>query len=199
MPTLSPAKFRATLRSRFGGVLSRGGHNCFDGEACALECASAALGMSWTDDPADLRTFDFRPLNDAAGWSSKTLMTKHVAPLVPLYIGSLDWPEDRQRRVVEYIIRRTVNEIIAELPGLSDAARAKCRKARTMSECRAAARVSVHAANAAANAAAYADAAAAAYSAAAAAANAAAADPSSANAVMVQACQIWFDAAAETA
>jgi hypothetical protein len=60
--------YRDVLAQCFGGVLHSGKH-APDGIACALEVASIARGLTWTDAPRRVGLPDLRPLNDAR-WSS---------------------------------------------------------------------------------------------------------------------------------
>jgi len=179
---------KALLDSRFGGVLKAGSHEQ-DGEACALELLSVARGVEWTDSPVSVRSFDLRRLNDIA--VSDEVRTECLLPVIAAYDGSLDWPERRQRAVVDRLVVLLVQRIVAELPRLDDRVREQCRGVKTRAQTR--------------DAAAYADAdaaAAAAYAAAAAADAAAAAAYAAAAAarerVFRTACQVWLDAVAAT-
>ena len=91
------------IRERYGGRLWVGKHEHCDDKACALEAMSVALGVSKTDKPNVLRTFDLRPLNDIP--DDPVLRAQLMGPLADAYIGSLDWPMERQRRVAEAIVR----------------------------------------------------------------------------------------------
>ena len=126
------------VATHYPGGLTAGYHSPNpDGEACVLEAVSQWLDLDWTDDPATLRMFDLRPLNDID--VSAEVRTPAMCRLAELYAGSLDWPVERQQAVVQRIVIGTVREIIAELPGLPEEAAAQCRSARTLDEARAAA------------------------------------------------------------
>ena len=126
------------VATHYPGGLSAGNHSPNpDGEACVLEAVSQWLDLDWTDDPATLRMFDLRPLNDID--VSAEVRTPAMCRLAELYAGSLDWPVERQQAVVQRIVIGTVREIIAELPGLPEEAAAQCRSARTLDEAQAAA------------------------------------------------------------
>jgi nucleoid-associated protein YgaU len=213
------ALLRDTLNTRFGGVLRCGCHDP-DGQVCALELISQVRGGRWTDNPVTTRTWDLRSLNDIE--VSDTVRTEHLLPVVAEYMGCMDWPVSRQRRVAERLVLLTVQRLIAELPGLSKIARQQCRNCTTLSEASAAARAAetwaARAADAAARAAA-ADAAAEAAAAEASAARAAAEAAAEAEAeeaadtaadaasevwvatarerVFTQTCQLWLDATKE--
>ena len=146
--------FAEFVESRFGGVLTKGGHTP-DGAACALEAWSQFIRphtwtddgipvyaddgkATWTDNPETLRIFDIRGINDAA-WKSDAQRTEYMVPLTIALAGSLDWPQSRQQAVVEQVVREFGRQLIAELPGLTAKIRAQCRAATTMEECHAAA------------------------------------------------------------
>ena len=161
--------------------LSAGAHNP-DGQACALEYLSVARGIDWTDAPEKVRCFDLRLINDIS--VSDALRTEHLMPVLMAYDGSLDWPMERQQRVVERIIILTVQRLVADLPGLPDTIREQCRKATTLTEAAEAARAAAGAAWAASWAAW-------------AASWAAWAAIASQEKVFIVACQVWLDAVKE--
>lgn len=124
-------KLRAMLDKRFGGVLKSGCHR-EDGEACALECLSAVLGVSWTDNPKDVATWDLRPLNDIA--VSDDVRTKYLLPVLAAYAGSAEWTKAKQNRVVKRLAILTVQRIVAKLPNLPAEVATQCRNATTQAK-----------------------------------------------------------------
>ena len=146
MKTTTTTQLQKLLDKRFGGLLASGSHEP-DGAACALELLSQARGGDWSDKPSLVRCFDLRPLNDA--FTSSLERTKYVLPVAAAYDGSLDWPVERQRKVIEQIIILTVQRVISELPSLPAKTRADCRRANTLPEARTAAAEAADAAEAA--------------------------------------------------
>ena len=122
------------IDTRFGGVISDGSHRA-GAAACSMEIISVYRGIEWTDDPATVRSFDYRNLNDGC-WSTDAVRTVHLLPLMAAMDGSLDWPADRQQAFIEEIIRETVRRIIPGLPDLPEDVRAACREVKTLAECR---------------------------------------------------------------
>ena len=186
-------------------LLSAGAHMP-DHQGCALEYLSVARGLEWTDDPASVRCWDLRPLNDIP--VSDRLRTELLMPVLRAYDGSMDWPLDRQQAVAERLVVLTVQRIVAELPSLSSEMRRQCTEAATLKLAEAAAvaaAAAVATAEDEARAAAEAEAAAVAAGGAAeeAAGDAAAAAWAAGNAagaarleqVFRVACQVWLDAA----
>jgi len=129
---------------RHGGVVASGRHDDPTGPLCILELGSACLVedgylSAITDDPAVLGRPDYRPINDAS-WSSRAAATEPMLRLHLAYASWGQWSTKRRRHVVEQIVRGTVREIVAELPGLSDTVRDQCREATSSRECAVAAR-----------------------------------------------------------
>lgn len=128
------------LRDRFGGIISYGTHTA-NGRACALELASQAQGIAWTDDPERVGYPDLRPLNDAR-WSSDAART---AALLPVLVALADWrvwPDARRVEWMRAVALRTIREVLsiaARAISLGRAAR-RCETAGTLGAVRAAAR-----------------------------------------------------------
>jgi hypothetical protein len=101
--------FERVLEERFG-VLKYKGHD-EGGEGCAMEVASVARGVEWTDDPGRVDLPDLRPLNDAR-WSSDEARTKNVVPVV---VALWDWPEwgaERRQRFVLRLAELTIRRVL---------------------------------------------------------------------------------------
>src|SRR5690606_31928557 len=128
------------LNTRFGGVLNTGKHNPPDGDcnACILELCSIAMGIDWTDDPELVGLPDIRPINDIQGISPRHRAARMIE-LATAYWGWSNWTAEERKRTVSRIAILTVNRLIAELPGLSDAIRQQCRDAVTIEDACAAA------------------------------------------------------------
>lgn len=179
------------LDARFGGVLKKGSHNP-NVDCCALELVSVSLGIPWTDSPNRTRTFDLRPINDIG--VSDQIRTKHLLPVLEMYVGSLDWPEKRQKEVVSKLAVLTVQRIIGQLPDLSEKIREQCRQADTLQKAAAAAYAAYAYAYASASAANAAYAAASAYAVAYAAYAAHASAKAVTESIFIETCQIWLEA-----
>ena len=134
--------FEQIVRERFGGRLAWGAHEA-DSVACALEAAHAAMGDPWSDRPD--RWPDIRPLNDGP-WSSDTARTEALVPLLIAYWDWAEWSVARRQRVMDCLVRLTVQQLIAELPGLPAPVVAQCRAAATVQEVKAAAEAASRAA-----------------------------------------------------
>ena len=119
--------FEQIVRERFGGRLAWGAHEA-DSVACALEAAHAAMGDPWSDRPD--RWPDIRPLNDGP-WSSDTARAEALVPLLIAYWDWAEWSVARRQRVMDCLVRLTVQQLIAELPGLPATVVAQCRAAAT--------------------------------------------------------------------
>lgn len=104
---------RRVVRERFGGVLTVGKHSP-DGEACALEARSVAMGIKWTDSPTTTRFPDIRALNDAA-WPSDEARTAGMLDLMDALWDWPDWTNGRRKRFGETIALRLEREIIAPM------------------------------------------------------------------------------------
>jgi len=123
-----------------GGVFAKGVHCSKNGppaECCILEMEALRLGIPCTDSPRLVRMWDLRGINDAA-WSSRDVATPHLLRLHAAYVGSLDWPQERQCKVLERIVIFTVNRIVSRFPGLPKNVAEKCDSARTVEEARSA-------------------------------------------------------------
>jgi hypothetical protein len=119
-----------------GGVFAKGVHCSKNGppaECCILEMEALRLGIPCTDKPELVRMWDLRGINDAA-WSSRDVATPHLLRLHAAYVGSMDWPQGRQRKVLERIVIFTVNRIVSRFPGLPKNVAEKCKSARTVEE-----------------------------------------------------------------
>jgi hypothetical protein len=197
------------------GVLKQGAHQPGSRAFCALEFDAVVRGRAHSDAPLTLP--DLRPLNDAL-WSSDVVRTHHLLPVMAAYWEWAEWSEEKRQRVMGRVVVLTVQRVIAGLPYLSPEIVMRCQQATTLETAGAAAYAAARAAHAAADAAAYAayaaadaaadaaayaaDAACAAARAADAAANAAAhaaANAAARDSVLITACALWVEAAAESA
>jgi hypothetical protein len=207
------------------GVLKQGAHQPGSRAFCALEFDAVVRGRAHSDAPLTLP--DLRPLNDAL-WSSDVVRTHHLLPVMAAYWEWAEWSEEKRQRVMGRVVVLTVQRVIAGLPYLSPEIVMRCQQATTLetagavadaaanAAARAAAYAAADAAAYAANIAAYAAARAAVRAAADAAANAAAnaadaaanaaraavdaaADAAAGDSVLITACALWVEAAAESA
>jgi hypothetical protein len=131
MKKLTMKTMTRVLNERFGGLLSFGPH-LEGGEGCINEVGSAAKGLPWTDSPAILRCWDFRSINDMN--VSREVRAKYLPKVFVAYDGSMDWPLERQLAVSRKLVILTIQRLIAEIPGLSEAAREQCRQANTLEQ-----------------------------------------------------------------
>lgn len=92
--------------------------------------------------------WDFRPLQDAH-WSSAAVRAQHLPPVIAAYAAWASWPLARQQAVLERVRLRTVQHLIAALPGLPTPVREACEVVTTREEAARAARVAEAAAEAA--------------------------------------------------
>lgn len=92
------ARYLEIVKSRFGGALCSGKGLAREGRACVLQLESVARGLPWSDDPALVRCFDLRPLNDMD--ASGGLRARKMSALLARYSGSLDWPRGARRAVL---------------------------------------------------------------------------------------------------
>lgn len=90
-----------------GGVLRRGPHEP-NGDACALEARSQALGIDWTDSPVLVDFPDIRPINDAA-WDNDNQRTAHMVPVMEALWNWPSWNIARRITFVERLVKR-INE-----------------------------------------------------------------------------------------
>ena len=198
------------------GLLYRGSHNPDSKEFCALEFDSIVRGRKWSDKPITLP--DIRPINDA--FTDNKVRTEFLLPVMAALWDWSFWSNEKKQRWITKVVIRTVQEIISELPKLSENIRYQCRNCNSLDEARAAANAAraaatyvdaaaatyfdaaaANAARAAARAAAYATAHAATYAAANAAhaadAAAHAAHAADANKILIQVCKIWIESVGE--
>lgn len=180
--TMTIESLREILCSRDGCVLKSGSHEESSGDSCALEVVSVARALAFTDDPATLDMPDLRPLNDAS-WDSDKQRTEHLLPVIVECDWSA-WSEARRLRFVERLTILTVQQIVAELPGPPDEVRTRCREADDLDKTAQAAQAAWTAQAAEAARAAWA---------------AAEAASSGSSSVLIIACSIWRQAAAESA
>lgn len=134
------------LKNRFGGMLHDGAHP-YEESACALELLSVVQGQPWSGDPAQVRCFDLRWLNDTH--VSPSVRAANILPVLVAYQGSLDWPMERQQRVVERLEWFTVERLLPAFPKTKQAVIHACRTSDTLSAANRAAWVSAWAAEAA--------------------------------------------------
>ena len=118
------------------GVLYRGAHQVGTKEFCVLEFRRAVLHQSHSDTPDDF--LDLRALNDAP-WSSDTVRTTHLLPVLAALWDWPTWDIKIQRDWATRVALETVRQLVAELPGLPDDMRVRCRNATNLAEARAAA------------------------------------------------------------
>lgn len=186
------------------GILRRG-HHAPGREACALEFESQVRQRAWSDRPLTLP--DLRPLNDGP-WSSDQARTQALLPVMAALWEWSTWTAAQQRIWATRVVIDTVQQIVSQLPDLSDALRAQCQRAETRravwaaddaAEVADAVAWATKAAGAAGAAGARADAAGAAGAARAAAKAAVwaaeAAEAAAADRVLMTACAIWINAA----
>jgi hypothetical protein len=178
-------QFRQTINDRFGGVIRSGSHQP-NGQACALEAYSVAIGKPWTDHPFTLGMPDVRRLNDAR-WSNDKARTDGLLPVVVALSRWSEWTKAQRSEWASRVVLRTVLEIISESKWIPEKHRKALRAVTTLDKERAACKAAATATDAtdAATAAAAADAAYAAY----AAAN------DAADRVLSHACRIWTEEA----
>jgi len=130
--TTGPERLQCVLDKQFGGVLRETVHAQGSGQANGMELLSVVRGLPWTASPDEVRCFDLGPLNKIQ--VTPETRTKFLMPVLAAYDGSLDWPIQKKQRVAERLVLLTVQRLIAELPGLPDAIRRKCRDARTLGD-----------------------------------------------------------------
>ena len=169
---LTVAQLQHTLDTLDNGVLSFGNHKEGERLFCALECVAKTRypEVDVTDNPYSvaINMPDIRRLNDAFG-TGEEADKKRTRLLLPLLAELSDWSlwsTTRKSKFAGLLAIKIVNQVVAELPGLSQEAKKRCKKVVTLKDATAAAAAARYAAAAAAAA----DAAAAAADAAAAAA-----------------------------
>jgi hypothetical protein len=143
VPQVPVERYRSTLNDRFGR-LSAGQHKPGSGEASAMEAASAARGIQWTDDPSKVGLPDILPLNDGP-WGSDDKRTQALVPVVEKLWDWEYWPEERRVAWARSVAMRTVREVVADCIrafGATEAAE-RCASAGTLEEARVAAWVAV--------------------------------------------------------
>lgn len=115
------------------GVLKQGAHEPQSGACCALEFANHVRGRRWSDEPGALP--DLRPLNDAP-WSSDQARTEALLPVMAALWDWSVWSEDQRVAWSRRVAVETVCQIVADLPGLPEDVRQRCREATTCDEAR---------------------------------------------------------------
>src|SRR5215469_15946027 len=120
---------QAALHDHDGGVLKHGTHSVESREFCALEFSSIVREKPFSDSPTDLP--DLRPLNDGP-WSSDQARTDALVPVMVALWDWSEWTPARQQQWSARVAIATVNQIIAELPGLNDDICRQCREATTL-------------------------------------------------------------------
>jgi len=123
---------------RYGGKLYSGVHKSTEGKCCILELVAVSKGLQFTDDPEAVGMPDYRQLNDG-NWSTPQLRAKHMLRLAMAFEAWPEWSEGRRRRFVERLVIRTVNVLIAQLPHIGEDAAIACRAADTLKDAAAAA------------------------------------------------------------
>ncbi len=208
-------QLQALLNEHDDGILRHGMHK--EGrEFCALEFESKVRGRQWSDAPITLP--DLRPINDGP-WSSDTARTTALLPVMAALWDWSEWSQSRRVAWASCVALMTVQQIVSELPGLSDDIRTQCREAKDLTAAAAGAAAAARAASAEEGAAAWAGGAAesaaeaaeeaaeawaggaaeaAATGAAGAAAAARAASAEEGDKILLIACAIWIHAAEET-
>jgi len=119
------------LNTRFSGVIRGGSHPPKSGRACALEIAHAVVGDPWSDQPD--KWPDIRPINDGL-WENAKTRTEALVPVMMMYWEWAEWPDTRRFTVMRMIALKTVQQILADLPGLDNTISAGCRRVQTLSE-----------------------------------------------------------------
>ena len=118
-------QLQRALNALDDGVLQHGSHN--PGRAfCALEFESQVRGRVWSDDPVSLP--DLRSLNDGP-WLSDQERTDALLPVMSALWDWSRWSSTQRQAWTAYVVIKTVNRIISQLPGLSDVVRKQCRRA----------------------------------------------------------------------
>jgi hypothetical protein len=130
--TTGPERLQCLLDKQFGGVLSETVHVPGSSQANGMELLSVARGLPWTSSSEEVRCFDLGPLNKIQ--VTPETRTKFMMPVLAAFDGSLDWPIQKKQRVAERLVLLTVQRLIAELPGLPDSSRRRCRDARTLAD-----------------------------------------------------------------
>jgi hypothetical protein len=126
--TMTLDRLQSLLAEHDDGVLRSGAHR--EGrEFCALEFESKVRGRDWSDAPVTLP--DMRPINDGL-WSSDAARTDALLPVMVALWGWSTWTLERRIAWAQRIALETVRQIVAELPGLSDAIRTQCRDAKDL-------------------------------------------------------------------
>lgn len=103
-------RFKQVLSDRFGGVLLLGSHNP-DGAGCALEVASVARGISWTDAPDRVGLPDIRAINDCS-WPSDRQRALHIAPVIEALWDWPDWSHEDYGTWTQEVARRSITELL---------------------------------------------------------------------------------------
>lgn len=134
---MTTAILQAHLDRLDDGVLRYGAHKP-GREFCALEFKSQVDELEWTDNPYTLQFPDIRPLNDLFPPSADRERTAALLPLMAALWDWKEWTPEKRKVWVTRVAIRTVNLLIAELPGLNEELRENCRAARTLDAARSA-------------------------------------------------------------
>ena len=177
---LTVAELQRTLDTLDAGVLKTGAHTDEDGAFCVLEVVNKTRRPNDACTDARFGLPDIRPLNDAP-WSSDVARTGPMLAVAAALSDFPQWSAQRQQRFAEHLTIAIVRQIIADLPGLPDVMRQRCREVSTVHEAGAAARAAAWAAAGAAARAAW--------------AAAEAAAPNTVDSLLIHACEIFIDAA----
>lgn len=124
------ASLEEVIRVRFGGRLSLGRHDAYQGCACILEAVSVCEGVPWTDDPRTLDRPDVRRINDAR-WSSDEQRTAGMLRLAPLLAAWPGWAVEKRISFAQRVTMRTITDLLPSalrVVGLGDHAIA-CERA----------------------------------------------------------------------
>jgi len=130
--TSGPERLQCILDNQFGGLLRDSSNAEGSGRANAMELLSVFRSVPWTSSSDTVRCLDVGPLTKIQ--VSPATRTQYLLPVLAAYDGSLDWPIQRKQRVAERLAILTVQRIVAELPGLPESQRRRCREARTLTE-----------------------------------------------------------------
>jgi len=125
-------RLQCLLEKQFGGVLRETVNTQGSARANGMELLSVARGLPWSASAEEVRCFDLGPLNKIQ--VTPETRTKFMMPVLAAYDGSLDWPIQKKQQVAERLVLLTLQRLIAELPGLPDACRRRCRDARTLAD-----------------------------------------------------------------
>ena len=142
MPKMTVEQLQEGLIKHDKGVLKYGSHKAGDREFCALEFRSVMQGIHFTDAPNKVGMPDLRRLNDAFGngHEADQVRTKAMLPVLAALWDWQDWSKPRRTRFAQLLAVMIVNQITADLPKLPKAIKRKCQEAKNCEEaCNAAA------------------------------------------------------------